>query len=252
MRERVDQLVGAVARHVGDDVPRRLRPHPAARGRPPRATARTSRSTTRPTRCASSGRASRSSAAIRSASRRAASTRASPPRRTASSRPTQFRENIGNFFEQVVADVFELYERRLHASNAMDFDDLLVRTRRAARELRRRARALAGSVQPPARRRVPGHEPRAVPHRAPALGRAPQRLRRRRRRPGRSTPGAAPTSATSSTSSATSRTRASSGSSRTTARRSASSTPPTPSSSTTRAASRSGSGATSATASRCA
>jgi DNA helicase II / ATP-dependent DNA helicase PcrA len=41
---------------------------------------------------------------------------------------TQFRENIGNFFEQVVADVFELYERRLHASNAMDFDDLLVRS----------------------------------------------------------------------------------------------------------------------------
>jgi DNA helicase-2/ATP-dependent DNA helicase PcrA len=40
----------------------------------------------------------------------------------------QFRENIGNFFEQVVADVFELYERRLHASNAMDFDDLLVRS----------------------------------------------------------------------------------------------------------------------------
>jgi DNA helicase-2/ATP-dependent DNA helicase PcrA len=39
-----------------------------------------------------------------------------------------FRENIGNFFEQVVADVFDLYERRLHASNAMDFDDLLVRS----------------------------------------------------------------------------------------------------------------------------
>ena len=39
-----------------------------------------------------------------------------------------FRENIGNFFDQVVADVFELYERRLHASNAMDFDDLLVRS----------------------------------------------------------------------------------------------------------------------------
>ena len=27
-----------------------------------------------------------------------------------------------------MADVFELYERRLHAANAMDFDDLLVRT----------------------------------------------------------------------------------------------------------------------------
>ena len=39
-----------------------------------------------------------------------------------------FRENIGNFFDQVVADVFELYERRMHASNAMDFDDLLVRS----------------------------------------------------------------------------------------------------------------------------
>ena len=33
-----------------------------------------------------------------------------------------------NFFDQIVADVFELYERRLHASNAMDFDDLLVRS----------------------------------------------------------------------------------------------------------------------------
>ena len=95
-----------------------------------------------------------------------------------------FRENIGNFFDQVVADVFELYERRMHASNAMDFDDMLVRTRRAARELRRRARALAGRVQPPARRRVPGHEPRPVPHRAPALRRAPQRDGRRRRRSG--------------------------------------------------------------------
>jgi DNA helicase-2/ATP-dependent DNA helicase PcrA len=39
-----------------------------------------------------------------------------------------FRENIGNFFDQVVADVFELYERRMHASNAMDFDDMMVRT----------------------------------------------------------------------------------------------------------------------------
>jgi DNA helicase-2/ATP-dependent DNA helicase PcrA len=39
-----------------------------------------------------------------------------------------FREQVGNFFEQVVADVYELYERRLHAANAMDFDDMLVRT----------------------------------------------------------------------------------------------------------------------------
>ena len=39
-----------------------------------------------------------------------------------------FRESIGNFFDQIVADVFELYERKMHASNAMDFDDMMVRT----------------------------------------------------------------------------------------------------------------------------
>jgi DNA helicase-2/ATP-dependent DNA helicase PcrA len=39
-----------------------------------------------------------------------------------------YREQVGSFFEQTVADVFELYERDLHRMNAMDFDDLLVRT----------------------------------------------------------------------------------------------------------------------------
>ena len=34
---------------------------------------------------------------------------------------------VGSFFEQTVADVFGAYERELHRSNAMDFDDLLVR-----------------------------------------------------------------------------------------------------------------------------
>ena len=41
---------------------------------------------------------------------------------------SEFSEQVGDFFERIVADVYELYERRLHASNAMDFDDLLVRT----------------------------------------------------------------------------------------------------------------------------
>ena len=31
-------------------------------------------------------------------------------------------------FEEMVADVYELYERDLHRMNAMDFDDLLFRT----------------------------------------------------------------------------------------------------------------------------
>ncbi|HYU60108.1 MAG TPA: UvrD-helicase domain-containing protein [Solirubrobacterales bacterium] len=40
----------------------------------------------------------------------------------------EYREQQGSFFEQTVADSYDLYERRMHAANAMDFDDLLVRT----------------------------------------------------------------------------------------------------------------------------
>jgi len=39
-----------------------------------------------------------------------------------------YREKVGSFFEQTAADAYELYEQRAHAMNAMDFDDLLVRT----------------------------------------------------------------------------------------------------------------------------
>jgi DNA helicase-2/ATP-dependent DNA helicase PcrA len=35
---------------------------------------------------------------------------------------------VGSFFEQTVADVYKLYEAELHRMNAMDFDDLLVRS----------------------------------------------------------------------------------------------------------------------------
>jgi DNA helicase-2/ATP-dependent DNA helicase PcrA len=38
-----------------------------------------------------------------------------------------YRERISSFFEQTAADVYELYEQRIHAMNAMDFDDLLLR-----------------------------------------------------------------------------------------------------------------------------
>ena len=38
-----------------------------------------------------------------------------------------YRQKVGSFFEQTVADVYALYEQRAHAMNAMDFDDLLVR-----------------------------------------------------------------------------------------------------------------------------
>src|SRR5436190_20022441 len=39
-----------------------------------------------------------------------------------------YREAQGGYFERTVADVFELYERRMREASAMDFDDLLVRT----------------------------------------------------------------------------------------------------------------------------
>ena len=38
-----------------------------------------------------------------------------------------YRERVSSFFEQTAADVYELYEQRAHAMNALDFDDLLVR-----------------------------------------------------------------------------------------------------------------------------
>jgi DNA helicase II / ATP-dependent DNA helicase PcrA len=39
-----------------------------------------------------------------------------------------YRQGVGSPFEEMVADVYEIYERDLHRMNAMDFDDLLMRT----------------------------------------------------------------------------------------------------------------------------
>jgi DNA helicase-2/ATP-dependent DNA helicase PcrA len=39
-----------------------------------------------------------------------------------------YRERVSSFFEQTAADVYDLYEKRIHEMNAMDFDDLLFRT----------------------------------------------------------------------------------------------------------------------------
>ncbi len=38
------------------------------------------------------------------------------------------RLKVGSYFEQTVADVYELYEQRIHGMNAMDFDDLLLQS----------------------------------------------------------------------------------------------------------------------------
>ncbi|HWW91443.1 MAG TPA: UvrD-helicase domain-containing protein [Solirubrobacteraceae bacterium] len=41
---------------------------------------------------------------------------------------TDYRETVASPFEEMVADVYDIYERDLHRMNAMDFDDLLFRT----------------------------------------------------------------------------------------------------------------------------
>ena len=87
---------------------------------------------------------------------------------------------VSSFYDQTVAEVYELYQRRLHGSNAVDFDDLLMLTVEVLERFPEARRALAEGVPLRPRRRVPGHEPRAVPAAAAARGRARERLRRRR------------------------------------------------------------------------
>src|SRR3712207_3511474 len=42
--------------------------------------------------------------------------------------PADYRERVASFYDQTVADVYDLYQRRLFSSNAVDFDDLLLLT----------------------------------------------------------------------------------------------------------------------------
>jgi DNA helicase-2/ATP-dependent DNA helicase PcrA len=39
-----------------------------------------------------------------------------------------YRQSVGSRYEEMIAEVYEIYERDLHRMNAMDFDDLLFRT----------------------------------------------------------------------------------------------------------------------------
>jgi DNA helicase-2/ATP-dependent DNA helicase PcrA len=42
--------------------------------------------------------------------------------------PEQYAERVASFYDQTVAEVFDLYQKRLFASNAVDFDDMLFLT----------------------------------------------------------------------------------------------------------------------------
>ncbi len=42
--------------------------------------------------------------------------------------PEEYTSRVASFWDQTVAEVYEAYQRRLHASNAVDFDDMLMLT----------------------------------------------------------------------------------------------------------------------------
>ena len=42
--------------------------------------------------------------------------------------PEEYLSRVASFWDQTVSEVYELYQRRLHASNAVDFDDMLMLT----------------------------------------------------------------------------------------------------------------------------
>ena len=115
-------------RDVGDDLPRRLRAASCAPRRRGSATRASSRSTTRPTRDGWSSAASTSSTSTPKRFTPAAVHNQISDAKNQLRDAEAYRQLVGAYFEQTVADVYELYERELQRMNAMDFDDLLVRT----------------------------------------------------------------------------------------------------------------------------
>ncbi len=103
--------------------------------------------------------------------------------RTRCSRPDEVEQLARTPREERIAALYRLYEQRLQAAGALDFDDLLLRVVRLFETAPRGARVVPDALDARPRRRVPGHQPRAVPHRpAPDPG-APEPLRGRRSRP---------------------------------------------------------------------
>ena len=185
MRERVATLVGGdLAGDVGDDLPLRLRADPARRGPAARLHAHLHDLRRGRLACGWSSAASRSSTSTRSASRRARSRAQISAAKNQLRRPERLR---GRGRHRLRGDD----RRRLRAlraphgraSNAMDFDDLLMRTVNLLELFPEVRDSYRRHLPLRARRRVPGHQPRPVPPAAAADRRAPQPVRGRRRRP---------------------------------------------------------------------
>ena len=77
--------------------------------------------------------------------------------------------------EETYAAAYALYQRRLREANALDFDDLIMLTVHLFQEHPDVLRDLPAAVPARARRRVPGHQPRAVRADPPAVRRPARR-----------------------------------------------------------------------------
>ena len=77
--------------------------------------------------------------------------------------PTFLSENAANHRERTIARLATRYQERLRKSNALDFDDLLLEAVRLFEEAPDVLARYQETLALPPRRRVPGHEPGAIP-----------------------------------------------------------------------------------------
>ena len=88
--------------------------------------------------------------------------------------PDEYASRVASFYDQTVADVYSLYQRKLFTSNAVDFDDMLMLTVDVLQRFPEAREKWAKVVPLRDGRRVPGHEPRAVRAAAAARGGSPE------------------------------------------------------------------------------
>ena len=88
--------------------------------------------------------------------------------------PEDAAKDTRNGFEEAYAAAYTNYQRRLREANALDFDDLIMTDGAPVPDASRRAGELPPPVPARARRRVPGHQPRAVRPDPPALRPGPR------------------------------------------------------------------------------
>ena len=104
----------------------------------------------------------------RNGSRRGRSGRRSPAPRTSWSTPTPIRRAESSAFEEIVAEFYPLYEKRMLRGQRDGLRRPAGPHGQRAGALRGGARTLAPHLPPRSRRRVPGHQPRPVPTAATA------------------------------------------------------------------------------------